>query len=848
MLRYHRGLSRDATGNFIPLAYVHAYLPGTQTYVAIYSDEAGTTPLQQPIRSDAQGIYQFYTREPVIDLRYVLPLVPTGYAYKVPLQVRQTPFVINVDSYGATGDGITDDRAAVQSAVDAATAIGPGSIVRFTPGRTYAIVGEILGQETLIIDLTGAKIAHKATAYGKGLFRFRPPQQFAIAWPYDIEANSREWLEQDPPYSQGDYLLFTTNYDWIDRQYKYGNTHYGQAFLVERVHQGTVTLSDFFVQGMRASDGIELRSFKRISPVIRGGEIQTDDNQASGGQPGVSYCIRFCHCVNPRIEGTRLSGLAFQYSTYVRFEHCFAPVADGLRLNAVSLPRGSVDGVYAVHFAGATSHGQLLNSDCHGLRHMSDAQWANLEDGEGEVVLLRICGVFWSLVKNCRSFDSVSSGFGPHGCGRYFDFIDCQAFNSGRSGFSTRVSYTRFINCTAVHAFQDLDPAFSIGHGVQSDENAQGQYAPSCYPGQDHEGGAFGGQNPLVGCELVNCTQTGYRDGLFRLCNMATVSVRDCSMVLPYREHPVQGGTEPYYRRWAFFQYSNPRLWEVGLPNSSQRYLAGDWIRDCWQEGESWEYALYECKESHLASALNRPATSVEQNGGETDIWRRIDGQAGRPSPLRGTLNVLNSRFIHEHSGWRWNGLHPEWVICGPVVYPSAILLEGVEFGPSVAMDSGNDHCGLYARVFRFRARGCRCLSGPGSAQKYAIRLLVPGYAAGDVMYINGDVADAEIDIEGCRLEGSIGPWEVDHGLIGTHSEIAANLTSEGDLRLSGSLSSSGGISAQGSLECAGRVFAGGGFAYGGSLGSVQPNNYIGCLPLHDASGNTIGYIRLFSS
>ena len=55
MLRYHTGISRDANDNLLPQAFVHAYLPGTQTYIAAFSDELGTTPIQLPLKSDARS-------------------------------------------------------------------------------------------------------------------------------------------------------------------------------------------------------------------------------------------------------------------------------------------------------------------------------------------------------------------------------------------------------------------------------------------------------------------------------------------------------------------------------------------------------------------------------------------------------------------------------------------------------------------------------------------------------------------------------------------------------------------------------------------------------------------------
>ncbi|MEZ4397390.1 MAG: glycosyl hydrolase family 28-related protein [Candidatus Krumholzibacteriia bacterium] len=822
MLRYHTGISRDANYNVLAQAHVHAYLPGTQTYVATFSDELGAVPVQQPLTSDAQGNYSFYTPEPIVDLRYVTALTPALNLYDVPIQARQTPFVVSVESFGAKGDGVTDDRTAIQAAVDAATGIGPGSTVRFRPGRTYRILGEVLVQETLTLDLSGAVIEHTATASVGGLFRFRAPQQFAITWPTDVEAGTREWLEQDPPYSQGDYLLFTTDYDWIDRQYKYGNTHYGQAFLVERVDGGTVTVSDAFIQGMKASDGIQLRSFKRISPVIRGGEIRTDDSQAGGGLPGVSYCIRFCHCVQPRIEGTRLNGLEYQYSAYVRFEHCFGPVADGVVLSSVNLPRGSTDGVYGVHFAGATSHGQLLNSDSHGLRHFSDVTWADLENDDGDVLLSRVCGVFWSLTRCCRAFDSVNSGFGPHGAGRYFDFVDCQAINGSGAGFSTRVSYTRYLNCRAESPGVE-SYAFDFGGGIQLPTDDQGQ------PSGDGETLAFGGQNPLVGCEMVNCTQEGYQKGLFRVCNMSSLIVRDCNLELPNR----LDDDVPYYWFFGHFDYSNPRRWQSGW-----RYLPGDWVRDAWQVGEVWHYGIYECVDTQEGPSFDPPHTA------SGSLWTPIDGDVGHPSPIRGQLVIRNCRFIHQGSGWYYSGLHPDFGFKGPFVFPVLVELDGVESSPAWR----DGYFGLFLWSFRviLAALKIRLFD---SSMSYALCLKLPGEGVFPPMMISGEVVPAEVRIFNCELEGDDGSWSISAGGSGEYTLSGSNLDESGAHRLLGPLEVSGDASIDGSIVSQARVKAGAGLALGNAqdVPSGFPGDSQKIMMVYDMEGNELGYLLTYS-
>jgi parallel beta-helix repeat protein len=53
-----------------------------------------------------------------------------------------TASAARVDDFGATGNGITDDTAAIQAALDAAR---PDDMVVFTPGRTYRIAATLIG-------------------------------------------------------------------------------------------------------------------------------------------------------------------------------------------------------------------------------------------------------------------------------------------------------------------------------------------------------------------------------------------------------------------------------------------------------------------------------------------------------------------------------------------------------------------------------------------------------------------------------------------------------------------------------------------------------------------------------
>jgi hypothetical protein len=175
------------TGGPVFGAVVTVYLTGTTTKPTIYSDN-GVTPKANPMSTDVRGHYEFYVADGVYDIKaeksgfgsttitevtiddlssiseigpdndsqhaipdvatdsfvllnavqtlknktieYIAPgagAVPTSIASKLNNYV-------SVKDYGATGNGSTNDYAAIQAAIDAIESAGTGGFVFFPPG------------------------------------------------------------------------------------------------------------------------------------------------------------------------------------------------------------------------------------------------------------------------------------------------------------------------------------------------------------------------------------------------------------------------------------------------------------------------------------------------------------------------------------------------------------------------------------------------------------------------------------------------------------------------------------------------------------------------------------------
>jgi hypothetical protein len=188
---------RDITGAVVPSGKARFYLPGTLTATQIYSDELCTTAITQPLELNAGGQYKsayaleatrmivkdttetttyydglvnvnrhdaVYVTHPLWNsgdettLENILTLLGVGIgasgefvagpgATPIPYPDFLTSLLISVKSYGAVGDGITDDAAAIQAAVDRVEALGGGWV--FFPVGTYRI------NVAIVIDAVG---------------------------------------------------------------------------------------------------------------------------------------------------------------------------------------------------------------------------------------------------------------------------------------------------------------------------------------------------------------------------------------------------------------------------------------------------------------------------------------------------------------------------------------------------------------------------------------------------------------------------------------------------------------------------------------------------------------------
>lgn len=193
---------QDGQGNALSGAQVTICSPGTQTAIPeqLFSDEALTTPLSNPFVTN-NGIVDVYLSQPktvaiktvygtqtvVVDYVDALPSAENVLVTSSPVVITNAPaagyipqmtdsvnmsfvdpatiFAANIPSvtakfitpeqYGAVGNGIADDTAAFQAAIDAVTAAGGGVIV--CTARRYVVGGIVLKTGVLLNGVGGGK-------------------------------------------------------------------------------------------------------------------------------------------------------------------------------------------------------------------------------------------------------------------------------------------------------------------------------------------------------------------------------------------------------------------------------------------------------------------------------------------------------------------------------------------------------------------------------------------------------------------------------------------------------------------------------------------------------------------
>lgn len=138
-MQKYQNTIQDIKGNVVPGAQVTVYDYGTTNKATIYSDNGSTVIAGSIAVADSNGEFYFYAENG----RYSLSVWATNFTaenYTDVLLFDPTDAgIVSVKDYGAKGDGVTDDTAAIQAAITA----NAGKTIWF-PSGTYLVSSGIV--------------------------------------------------------------------------------------------------------------------------------------------------------------------------------------------------------------------------------------------------------------------------------------------------------------------------------------------------------------------------------------------------------------------------------------------------------------------------------------------------------------------------------------------------------------------------------------------------------------------------------------------------------------------------------------------------------------------------------
>lgn len=308
---------------------------------------------------------------------------------------------VNVKTFGAKGDGVTDDSAAVQLAYDATPVGGellfPAStyiaslVVTKSIKITFAIGSKLIAPEGITNPLEIRGLASE-TAYTLAGAAKRGDSQITLtASPADISA--------------GDIIFFTDDTVRPSDNLPDINSEVHEVLSVA----GTViTLKDF----VRYPKSVSSRNITKISPV-KNVEVLNCTVEGVSGRPNGGIHVEYAQNVS-------IFGFAMQGNRHpaVNFARCYKCLIDGFN---VSDPDDVTPGNgYGVRSSTGSSAITILNGHAYGMRHAVDL------DSSFDV-----------LVSNVLAYNSPFTSFfvAHNSYGSDVTIRDCKSYGTKQNGF-----------------------------------------------------------------------------------------------------------------------------------------------------------------------------------------------------------------------------------------------------------------------------------------------------------------------------------------------------------------------------------------------------------------------------
>lgn len=115
----------------------------------LYDDRTASITKSNPLTADSQGLVEFYVDSPEV---HILVSTPTGIIYGIPWFSTTSSDFVELESFGAVGDGVADDTLAIMAAHDALPSTG--GRITLKQGKLYRHASQLLFTKRIEIDGT----------------------------------------------------------------------------------------------------------------------------------------------------------------------------------------------------------------------------------------------------------------------------------------------------------------------------------------------------------------------------------------------------------------------------------------------------------------------------------------------------------------------------------------------------------------------------------------------------------------------------------------------------------------------------------------------------------------------
>lgn len=374
---------------------------------------------------------------------------------------------LSVDAFGAVGDGVTDDTAAIQAAIDRANQLG-GQKVLF-PSNTYRVDGfltlysnvKLVGEKGSVLDFTKRGVPSGGDRWRYFISAFGD-YDTAVNLTNNANVNTSVVDLPTASFSEGDLIIIRS--DRVRPDGTYGATAGEYAFVDEILTSGTMRLKSALHESYTVAENGRVHKVHPAENIVIDGLTFLGQGRLGNGDVDGDFGVGFTYCKDVRVENCKFIDidevqLEFRSCYNFRVNNCwfshskyFSPSGGvGTGKPSTHPIRGTVQ--YQIRVADCCQYGIIENCVGEGSRHMFNTGHSfRYMDGTTQQTT-KLFGINRHItVENCHAKNTWHGGFATHNDVEYLTFVNCTAENSGYAGFNPRATMIKIIDCDVINA------------------------------------------------------------------------------------------------------------------------------------------------------------------------------------------------------------------------------------------------------------------------------------------------------------------------------------------------------------------------------------------------------------